>query len=746
MKKVGRALKNFLAVNLLLIIPIYFGVMWNMYCTVAINAFVETPLSVKLSDGLAQSVDRVAGCAIGLEGYPAVQFVVANPYRMGNFSFEFSGGPAEVRLDEITVTRARLVSFKISGEDILKNFVATENARMEQRDNGVFLVLSGNKGSLIPNDGGVSWSSINLVCDSFSVRAKFAFVLIELILFGFSVLGAFFKARELKREDVVGYIIIASMVAVFVSLIIPFQSVLQTKAELEGMVSLLFWKFVLKTILSLLIFSLFFLLMHESYGMLFPALAVMFIVYEYIQISFLSVGFPPLDGSFNFYNDKIRALRDIACILLLFIGTMCGLKWFRKYFVWIACVVVIMSAASLFDVMAVQPRVSAKDDSSYDEWNCSLDEVLQSFRWSLTRNVVLIIPDTLQADVSLDVIRSSPEIARYYRGFTGFSNNVGTHKLTVPSVPAMLTGHYHDGCESEADMIDRLKSEESCLYPFYIDRVPMSVMTEVRYTNRARAIANADESSTVATHNVEQDPSLKRYSTPPYLNLNDYVLYRLFPFAVKRAILETAGIGVKTSAAKKSDGVVYPLLSNISIDPTITNNLNVIHTLGLHLPLHYDKFGAYHDRMPQNYETMRGQAYYVLTQIGRFLNVLKENGVYDNSIIVIAGDHGSDAATTRIMNGEPVYGRCAPMIWVKPIGESGDFVSTTIPTASINLHKIIRESKNRNLTIEEVSDMLRQNSPRLWRHSMHGEMEEIEFDIDGHIIRREKKKIVNAKI
>lgn len=76
-----------------------------------------------------------------------------------------------------------------------------------------------------------------------------------------------------------------------------------------------------------------------------------------------------------------------------------------------------------------------------------------------------------------------------------------------------------------------------------------------------------------------------------------------------------------------------------------------------HREILFDRNGKSIPNLLQNKENQLEEYRYVLSLYGNFLNKLKEMGVYDNSLIIMTGDHGTYDEQYRNYN---------PMLIVKP--------------------------------------------------------------------------------
>lgn len=249
------------------------------------------------------------------------------------------------------------------------------------------------------------------------------------------------------------------------------------------------------------------------------------------------------------------------------------------------------------------------------------------FDFSSERNVIVLILDEFQCDVFADIVEVTPSLSQSFGGFTFFRNTVAPSRHTFPSIPAMLTGARYDNSIPVPTYLKSSYLDNSLLKQLIDNNIRTDVFPTVPGTVfMSPEVASNAVSRGFAFEEYEQlvEVGLVR-SLPPILNRYTY------EFKLLRFYRNGLEEGEVTSF---NDGIAK---SKVQTQRTI---FKFIHLKGMHVPLKFDENLGYAD-LEYNRENFQRQAVGVLGVIESFLSKLKELGIYDQSLIIIAGDHGS---------------------------------------------------------------------------------------------------------
>lgn len=297
-------------------------------------------------------------------------------------------------------------------------------------------------------------------------------------------------------------------------------------------------------------------------------------------------------------------------------------------------------------------------------------------------NVIVFLTDRLDSLWMDEVIDRYPDVKDNFDGFTFYQNNISHNTNTFPAVPQMLTNYRYKGTEW-ADYTSKAWEGET---------VP-KVLTENGY-NVNLLIDSLTTYSTVnqlegQCYNIKDcDPDDIKFNyfgnggiIPTMTQIS---LSRLSPYALKSYF--TLGLGSNLSSKfieyKNDYPDIMPMAIGVSSDIDYYNylrrtklnadsdtktftfvHLNCSHGSSPETVNLYDK----HEKV-DIYSTTRG-GFQILFE---YFNQMKKLGVYDNSTIIVLGDHGRAPAEIEIDDEPGLTSAITTALLVKPAGERGE--------------------------------------------------------------------------
>ena len=271
-------------------------------------------------------------------------------------------------------------------------------------------------------------------------------------------------------------------------------------------------------------------------------------------------------------------------------------------------------------------------------------------------NVVVFIIDRFDWEYYDRARREAPEI--FYNldngGFTYFNDSMSLYPRTFPSIPYLITGVENDFTKNRNDYFASAYASSEYMRALYNAGYDINVYTDTYYgytdavymANYAQNAKNIQEEYTPYTTDMKQI----------YSYLTDEQM--------------TVGEGRKS--------------------------YKVIHLLGTHVPIFYDEdFNALSENDPKRYNTTIGlkQSFAI---INRYIDEMKRLGVYENSTIIITGDHtsiGSDSAVPLR------WAHVTPMFVKSSANGSGELVVSGAPVSHADMFPTILKSEGfRNYT------------------------------------------------
>ena len=174
----------------------------------------------------------------------------------------------------------------------------------------------------------------------------------------------------------------------------------------------------------------------------------------------------------------------------------------------------------------------------------------------------------------------------------------------------------------------------------------------------------------------------------------------------------------------------YKYILNKPVTLTDKKQYKFIHTNGVHPPYNEDQ-NLNKVSEANSSETKEMQA--SLKLLVSYINMLKENGVYDNSVIVVTADHGYN-------NGDKI-GKQNPILYIKGINETNTQMNTNNNKIS---HLDLQDAYNLLLNGEQAKNLFK-NIPNnrvrkvIW-YVFRKEDHMVEYKLDGHAWENNKLK------
>lgn len=352
------------------------------------------------------------------------------------------------------------------------------------------------------------------------------------------------------------------------------------------------------------------------------------------------------------------------------------------------------------------------------------------FDFSAEKNVIVIVLDEFQTDVFAEAVMPREQYRKNFTGFTYFPDTLAAANFTELAVPAILTGQIYDNSRPRGEYLRDVFLGDSL--PLLLRRLGWDVQL---YPWRGFANEPIYYDEVVAANFVRR-PQPADTRLTDVARLIDLALFRSMPqFAKRRVQNDGAGLAMLLFAkpAEKDPGAPDPkrplpheLESGGTLDHTLTMltaNRNPVdgrfsvhpgppafkfyHLAGLHVPVKMKR-----DLSPGIFDYTRAnfgeQAEAYAKIMGRFLDELRRLGVYDKSMIVILGDHGSGRA--RDLYVRPTFSpksqaldqtatrksfqrdkaRGLPLLLVKRFGETGEIKESHVPASIVDVPATIR--------------------------------------------------------
>ena len=283
------------------------------------------------------------------------------------------------------------------------------------------------------------------------------------------------------------------------------------------------------------------------------------------------------------------------------------------------------------------------------------------FSLSKDKNLIIFILDSFDASYMNEILNQRPEYKEYFQDFTYYNNTLGAYPTTKGAVPYILTGErYDNSVPYQAYIENAYKSSE--LY----NVLPKEGYDIGLYTSRDFLPASNSFGIINTVIRQEKPSSILGLGMMMYKS----TAFSYFPHVIKSLVWYYSGEFnnyVDTNVSGDSSEKAY-LLNDIKYYEKLTNDglefsnpkyaFRVYHLEGPHAPYTMTENIEIDENGTSEIEESIGSLNIVLS----YINQLKEEGVYDNTCIIVLADHGK-------------IGFCQnPLLMVKPREKRGDLL------------------------------------------------------------------------
>jgi hypothetical protein len=326
-------------------------------------------------------------------------------------------------------------------------------------------------------------------------------------------------------------------------------------------------------------------------------------------------------------------------------------------------------------------------------------------RFSSKKNIIVLIIDSARADIFSEILSElAIEDRDLLKGFTFFNNVSGASIATVPSVPAILAekmwdrkknfyeGH-HKIFRSSNSVLHRLKNKGFVVdvYPYAVDSV--SIAPDICSNLQRNSLTKDDVFNDFSKLKFISKFQFSPHFLKTYLFPTNSTNFLFFPQSEKNSKV----VKLEANPNKLPPNILDHIKINSSRIQEIKLNakfiedpvFKYIHFHGAHHPyFHDEKFEPV--ALPETVESYKKQfTGSLLVTMRALIQTLKKNNVYDQSMIIVAGDHGAHITDEAIniidLNSEfkSFSNFLNPMILVKPFNASNQPIVINSSQASL---------------------------------------------------------------
>ena len=317
------------------------------------------------------------------------------------------------------------------------------------------------------------------------------------------------------------------------------------------------------------------------------------------------------------------------------------------------------------------------------------------FEFSSTSNLIHLLPDGLQGDVVRQVFESDAGLRARFSGFVLYTDHVGMYPGTAPSVYTLLTGKAFDfgrGYSHDrvaADIKGHSYQNELAKAGYRVDYVPITASVCIESAASCHPRPFNDMKSRGYSRHQGRDVlySLRLVA--------DLTLFRLLPMYLKEKVYNHGRWLLADTTMDGSSPWPDPVIREWTANFKVVTGRPVYkwyHYIGTHLPAKWDADCHLLPEPSTERSAFLGQARCVLGGIADLLDRMRKTGIYDQSAILVTGDHGSnlapDDAESPPLNSELddfMLGAGRPALLVKRAGSRDPLQFSARPTHLLDL-------------------------------------------------------------
>jgi len=349
-----------------------------------------------------------------------------------------------------------------------------------------------------------------------------------------------------------------------------------------------------------------------------------------------------LDG-----RDELRRIGDdimpIVRNSVVFLVCLLTVSAFRKYlrFVPVAVLIVVVAFAGI----GVRSMYTGSFELRRQE-----EAIRSAATFSTGRNVVVIVLDMMQGTVAERVFEEHPQFLDYFEGFTLFTRAFSSFPFTMFSKQAIQSGQLYssdkdsDGINNVFQMLQEHNQQSlsnSFLSDLHYLGVGVNIIGGLQYGRPVFNINTQEEFQAVrGIRRTGPWVVFRSAMNTSLARLTGYWLPNPFIATTLPPSLEPFTLMMEQSF---DDIDTFNLLIDWISAYDEQDKLLYLWKIATHTPVAFAHDGQIIDIEPSEMteQDVLNEVYFFFTQLTRLFDAMKNQGVYDNSLIIITSDHGT---------------------------------------------------------------------------------------------------------
>lgn len=449
-----------------------------------------------------------------------------------------------------------------------------------------------------------------------------------------------------------------------------------------------------------------FLVLNMIHERLYQAgLVACFIAYlaSYIQGNFLVKNLPPLDGTeVDWGVYAAERIKSIAVWVVVIAIVLMAIKFarmerFANVIKYISICLSLMMMAALVTVCISNNGLERKRIVLVS------DEKL--YEMSDDTNFIIFVLDAADARFVTPMLEENPDYREIFEDFTYYPDTVGAYPFTMMAIPHILSGEWFENQEPFWDYnVNAFKNA-----PLFA-----TLENEGYRMGLYEADLPGNDDNVRRFENVQEEASVSNYWEFFKAELR-LVGFKYAPFDFKRFAIFDMNFfdGLQERGFEYGNYGFYHKMLQEPVTHTEDKCFKFIHIEGAHVPFQYN----------EKVELIQGGTYEenlkaCMTITRDYLEKLKAENVYDNSVILIMADHGY-AANVEEDDYTEYIGRSNPILFVKGAGESHDMKVSNAPISFADLQEAytrLLEGKDGDSVFDAAEGQILERRHLLYRY------------------------------
>lgn len=315
----------------------------------------------------------------------------------------------------------------------------------------------------------------------------------------------------------------------------------------------------------------------------------------------------------------------------------------------------------------------------------------QSFAFSTSKNVLVVLLDGFQSDVFAEIVSEHPDIKAAFDGFTYFAGTAGVGATTYLSLPSIHSGKEYSSGEPLKAYFRNSIGKNSFLSGLVATGYDATLVNPLQRVC-PKGVHCVGGTSIVGSKD-SRNPALDTA-----LQLADLSLFRAAPVALAKIAYNRGQFLMRryVISPKATHHVVVALdaMNAFARDIVSSNKPHAyfLHMMVPHPPAVLDASCSFAGPLEFTRDTYKTQATCGLQSFVRILTALKEAGLYDSTVVALIADHGTGFPSAAVSKEEAaksanqywpgLVGLANPVFVIKPMHSTGELA---ISDAQVNL-------------------------------------------------------------